>query len=200
MYTSSDTLAGKTSTAYWHTTSTTAPASQRTTTTRSQTQTFASLPNLSSGSVAVKLSTQSCLIWKRHIFLLYVYPCFGLSKALALSAATRVFIIPELVEEILFHVRMKDVLVLQRTSKAFDRTIRESPRLQEKLFFRPIKLAAPRQRGLLLDMASDSYVNNLLLSFLDAQCGRYRCKLGRNAANIEGITMGYDFFLHYRRP
>nr|OQO25400.1 hypothetical protein B0A51_08468 [Rachicladosporium sp. CCFEE 5018] len=124
----------------------------------------------------------------------------ALLATLALSPATQVFNLPELVGEILFHVRMKDILVLQRTSKVFDQTTRETPRLQEKLFFRPVKLEAPRQRGLLLDMASDSYVNNLLLSFLNVQCRRYRCQLGRNAADIEGITMGYDFFLHYRRP
>ncbi|OQO10236.1 hypothetical protein B0A48_04594 [Cryoendolithus antarcticus] len=124
----------------------------------------------------------------------------ALLTALAISATIEVFTIPEPVDEILFHVCMKDILFLQRTSKVFDRTMRYAPRLQEKLFFRPIKLAEPRQRGLLLDMAADSHVNNLLLSLLGVQCRRYRCKLGRNAANIEGITMGYEFTLHYKRP
>ncbi|CAF9911865.1 hypothetical protein IMSHALPRED_010601 [Imshaugia aleurites] len=55
--------------------------------------------------------------------------------------STETFGIPELLETILEHATPKDVLLWQRVSKTWHAMIQESPRLQEKLFFkvRPCK-------------------------------------------------------------
>lgn len=50
------------------------------------------------------------------------------------SAMTRVFHVPELLESILVHLSMKDLLLSQRTSRAFHDTIQGSVQLRRKLF------------------------------------------------------------------
>ncbi|KAF2482750.1 hypothetical protein BDY17DRAFT_165640 [Neohortaea acidophila] len=53
------------------------------------------------------------------------------------SAVQRVLNIPELLEIILLYLSQKDLLLSQRTSRAFRRTIQASPRLQKSLFLLP---------------------------------------------------------------
>lgn len=54
-----------------------------------------------------------------------------------MSAAERVFIIPELLENILLRIPMKTLLLSQRTCRSFKAIIDGSKPLQRKLFFRP---------------------------------------------------------------
>ncbi|RDW86946.1 F-box protein [Aspergillus mulundensis] len=60
-----------------------------------------------------------------------------------MSATETVLCIPELLEHILFHLDMQDLLVsAQRVNKHWHATITTSPKLQQALFFRPISQPA----------------------------------------------------------
>nr|OQO25405.1 hypothetical protein B0A51_08474 [Rachicladosporium sp. CCFEE 5018] len=56
-----------------------------------------------------------------------------------MSAAITVFTLSELVEQILYHATLADILRSQRVNTTFKHVIDETPRLQEKLFFRAIR-------------------------------------------------------------
>ncbi|OQO10231.1 hypothetical protein B0A48_04588 [Cryoendolithus antarcticus] len=56
-----------------------------------------------------------------------------------MSAAITVFALSELVEQILYHATLANILRSQRVNTTFKRVIDETPRLQEKLFFRAIR-------------------------------------------------------------
>ncbi|OQO14542.1 hypothetical protein B0A48_01420 [Cryoendolithus antarcticus] len=79
-----------------------------------------------------------------------------------MSPISRVVGIPELIENILLHATVADVLRSQRVSKTFQRIIQASPRLQEKLFFK----AKPTHSN---GTANETEINYLLLSALGAQ-------------------------------
>nr|OQO26265.1 hypothetical protein B0A51_07160 [Rachicladosporium sp. CCFEE 5018] len=56
-----------------------------------------------------------------------------------MSAAITLFALSELVEQILYHATLANILRSQRVNTTFKRVIDETPRLQEKLFFRAIR-------------------------------------------------------------
>ena len=51
------------------------------------------------------------------------------------TATLRTLHLPELLEQILLHLPQRDLLLAQRTSRAFHQTINSSPKLQRALFF-----------------------------------------------------------------
>ena len=55
------------------------------------------------------------------------------------TATTKVFDVAELLEHILSHLPMKDILLAQRVSKQFRHAIKNSLTLQRKLFYLPSK-------------------------------------------------------------
>jgi len=59
------------------------------------------------------------------------------AKHLGPSPAERVFYIPELLETVLMNLSTKDLLLSQRTSRAFRHTVQGSVRLRRKLFMEP---------------------------------------------------------------
>lgn len=61
-----------------------------------------------------------------------------------LSACTRVFHTPELLEAILAQLPKKDLLFAQRVSRHFQSSIKSSPSLQRALFFRAAPLKDPK--------------------------------------------------------
>ncbi|KAL4907888.1 hypothetical protein BDW74DRAFT_113214 [Aspergillus multicolor] len=63
--------------------------------------------------------------------------------SIAMSATETVLCIPELLEHILFHLDMQDLLVsAQRVNRHWHDTVATSPKLQEALFFRPVSQPA----------------------------------------------------------
>jgi len=83
-----------------------------------------------------------------------------------LHASTRVFAVPELVELILCHLSMFDVLPLSSVSTTFHHAIRSSPSLKRKLFLTQPHIAdipnyvLPSQPGRCHDPSSTSSANN----------------------------------------
>ncbi|KAK6436967.1 hypothetical protein LTR95_006835 [Oleoguttula sp. CCFEE 5521] len=86
-----------------------------------------------------------------------------------MSAASQVFGLYELLENILHHSEMRDVLLHQRISKTFKSIIDGSSSLQEKLFFKPTRFTdakghevEPVPNVLLLDtfLARHSIISN----------------------------------------
>ncbi|KAK6439948.1 hypothetical protein LTR95_003827 [Oleoguttula sp. CCFEE 5521] len=123
-----------------------------------------------------------------------------------MSAINTVFSIAELVEEILDQATMNDVLLLRRINTFFMRTIKESPRLQQKLFLKPVKYATTRH---LRQADLDPTPNTLLLSamgikysptsrILDAKPGTHD---NDNEPKIDEImTIFHNFDLHAKHP
>ena len=68
-----------------------------------------------------------------------------------MSAASKVFAVPELLEHVLSHLPPKDALLAQRTSTTFRDTIRDSPKLQNYLGFKqPFKPPLDKWNRLLI--------------------------------------------------
>ncbi|KAF2797781.1 hypothetical protein K505DRAFT_322304 [Melanomma pulvis-pyrius CBS 109.77] len=61
-----------------------------------------------------------------------------------LSACTRVFHTPELLEAVLAQLPRKDLLFAQRVSRHFQSSVKSSPSLQQALFFRAAPLKDPK--------------------------------------------------------
>ncbi|KAL2812687.1 hypothetical protein BDW59DRAFT_155189 [Aspergillus cavernicola] len=67
-------------------------------------------------------------------------------------SSTKVFLIAELLELILFNLPLKDLLRVQRVSRRWNETIIHSPILQQNLFFQPTRSCPQPQENLTVDM------------------------------------------------
>lgn len=81
------------------------------------------------------------------------------------TTLSRVFLVPELLEGILSNLEIKDLLFVQRVSRAFRVTIQGSPRLRKRLFLEPRWNRAMCQTtsALPVEKAQIKPVNNRLL-------------------------------------
>lgn len=75
---------------------------------------------------------------------------------MATHAQPRIFSIPELFETVLFHLPLRNLLLVQSVCRQWKKTIDDSPALQQKLFFRPVpdRTQEPEFNPLLQEMFS----------------------------------------------
>ncbi|KAF7194844.1 hypothetical protein HII31_03804 [Pseudocercospora fuligena] len=127
-----------------------------------------------------------------------------------LSAATRVFATPELLEVILLKVcetrlgrtrwRARDVLLSQRVNRAFRSCILGSPEIQRRLGFKQEIIQAP---GPVEDELGECGQNRLLWAFNDlvlAVTGLPRVYFSKRAKNISDEELPYSMISFERSP